>query len=136
MERTEDRVKDLWNNLEKNQQKKSEIVEYNASNASTTKKQDELIAFLESEVTRLRNDRNEECQYNQQLWEEINEQGEHQEVHENRDVFEEVSEIGHKDHEDSKPRISRREADKIVVPPWPKSHDLHGWKRVNCYRTS
>ena len=130
MERTEDRVKDLWNNLEKNQQKKSEIVEYNASNASTTKKQDKLIAFLESEVTRLRNDRNEECQYNQQLWEEINEQGEHQEAHENRDVFEEVSEIGHKDHEDSKPRISCREADKIVVPPWPKSHDLHRWKSL------
>ena len=25
-------------------------------------------------------------------------------------------------------RISRREADKIVVPHWPKSHDLDGWK--------
>ena len=94
-------------------------MEYSASNTSTTKKQDELITFLESEVTRLRNDRNEECQYNQQLWEEINERGEHQAAHENRDLFE---------HEDSKPRISRREADKIVVPPWPKSHDLDGWK--------
>ena len=24
--------------------------------------------------------------------------------------------------------ISRREADKVVVPPWPQSHDLDGWK--------
>ena len=128
LERTENRVKDLWNYMEKNQHKRSEIVEYNASSASTTKKQDELIEFLENEVTRLREDRNEECQYNQQLWEEINEQGEYQEAHENRDLFEEVSEIGHKGHEDSKPRILRREADKIVVPPWPKSHDLDGWK--------
>ena len=39
-----------------------------------------------------------------------------------------MSEIGQKEHDESKPRISRREADKIVVPPWPKSHDLDGWK--------
>ena len=29
---------------------------------------------------------------------------------------------------ESKSRISRRESDKVVVPPWPKSHDLDGWK--------
>ena len=128
LERTEDRVKGLWDIMEKNQQKKSELVEYNAGATTTTKKQDEVIAFLESEIERLREGRNEECQYNQQLWEEINEQGEQRGTHEKRDPFEEVSEIGHKDHEESKPRISRREADKIVVPPWPKSHDLDGWK--------
>ena len=128
LERTEDRVKKLWSDLETNQQKKSEMVEYSSSNTSTVKKKDELIAFLESEVTRLRSDRDEERGYNQQLWEEINEQGEHRAAHDNKDVFEEVSEIGHKGHDDSKPRISRREADKIVVPPWPESHDLDGWK--------
>ena len=118
---------------EKNQQKKSELVEYNADANATTKKHDELIEFMESEIERLREGRDEECQYNQQLWEEINEQGEHWNAHERRDPFEEVSEIGHKDHEESRPRISRREADKIVVPP---GQSLTTWMagRVNCCR--
>ena len=28
-----------------------------------------------------------------------------------------------------KSKISRKEADKVVVPPWPKSHDLGSWKK-------
>ena len=128
LEKTEVSMKSLRNLMDKNQQKNNEMIEYNASANATSRKPDELIEFLESEIERLREGRDEECQYNQQLWEEINEQGDYWNARERRDPFEEVSEIGHKDHDESRPRISRREADKIVVPPWPKSHDLDGWK--------
>ena len=40
----------------------------------------------------------------------------------------EAAESGKAESSESKSRISRREADKVVVPPWPKSHDLDGWK--------
>ena len=128
LEKTEVSMKSLRNLMDKNQQKNNEMIEYNANANATSRKPDELIEFLESEVERLREGRDEECQYNQQLWEEINEQGDYWNARERRDPFEEVSEIGHKDHDESRPRISRREADKIVVPPWPKSRDLDGWK--------
>ena len=127
LERTESRMKGLRELMEKNELKKSEIIEYKTSGSGTSKTNDEMVEFLESEVKRLREDRNEECHYNQQLWEEINEQGDNKNA-QWRDPFEEVSEIGQKQHDESRPRISRREADKIVVPPWPKSHDLDGWK--------
>ena len=87
-----------------------------------------LIGFLESEADRLRDDRNEQRAYSQQLYEELWENGERNANNEGRNGFAEVSEIDPRESGESKSRISRREADKIIVPAWPKSHDLDGWK--------
>ncbi len=128
LERTEDRMKRLWNDLEKEQSKNAGRTEYKEGSLASLKSKDEVIEFLESEASRLRDGRNEEIEYNQQLWEEIGEMDEHYKRHDGGGSHGEAGEASSKDHEESKPRISRREADKIAVPSWPKSHDLDGWK--------
>ena len=86
------------------------------------------IGYLESETERLRDDRNEHKAYSQQLYEELwtsEESGRHER---GGTATEEGPEHSRAEASDSKPRISRREADKVVVPPWPRSHDLDGWR--------
>ena len=85
------------------------------------------IEYLESETERLRDDRNEQREYCQQLYEELwgtEEYPEHEEAETGKT---ERAEAGRAESSD-KSKISRKEADKVVVPPWPKSHDLGSWK--------
>ena len=85
------------------------------------------IEYLESETERLRDDRNEQREYCQELYEELwgnEEYPEHEEAETGRT---ERAEAGRAESSD-KSKISRKEADKVVVPPWPKSHDLGSWK--------
>ena len=89
---------------------------------------DKRIEFLESETDRLRDDRNEHKAYSQQLYEELWASEDYGKHEEKGTAAEEVPESSKADSSDSKSRISRREADKVIVPPWPKSHDLDGWK--------
>lgn len=126
LESTEDRAKQLWNRLESEQTKKPNNMGNNESNSADPKIMGE-IKFLKSDAERLRKDRNEEMENNKQLWDEMEQMEEHQERHEGGGHFEEMGESSSKSHDD-KPRISRREADKIAVPSWPKSHDLDSWK--------
>ena len=77
------------------------------------------IGYLESETERLRDDRNEHKAYSQQLYEELwtsEENGRHER---GGTATDEGPEHSRAEASDSKPRISRREADKVVVPPWP-----------------
>ena len=86
------------------------------------------VEFLESETDRLRDDRNEHKAYSQQLYEELWASEDYGKREKGETAAEETHESNKADASDSKPRISRREADKVIVPPWPKSHDLDGWK--------
>ena len=88
---------------------------------------DERIAFLESETDRLREDRNEHWAYSQQLYEELWENKNERQPEEEENA-EETAESAKAGSSENKSRISPREADKLVAPPWPKSHDLEGWK--------
>lgn len=89
---------------------------------------DKRIEFLEPDTDRLRDDQNEQKACSQQLYEELweNEEYGHREV--NEEATAEASESSILESSESKSRISRREADKIVAPPSPKPHDLDGWK--------
>ena len=93
------------------------------------------IEFLESETERLRDDRNEQREYCQELYEELwgnEEYPEHEEAETGRT---ERAEAGRAESSD-KSKISRKEADKVVVPPWPKSHDLGAVGKANYCRMS
>lgn len=80
------------------------------------------IKGLESDTDRLRDDQNEQKACSQQLYEELweNEEYGHREV--NEEATAEASESSKLESSESKSRISRREADKIVAPPSPKPH--------------
>lgn len=91
LESTEDRAKQLWNRLESEQTKKPNNMGNNESNSADPKIMDE-IKFLKSEAERLRKDRNEEMEYNKQLWDEMEQMEEHQERHEGGGHFEEMGE--------------------------------------------
>ena len=91
------------------------------------KEKDKKIEYLESETERLRDDRNEQREYCQQLYEELWGAEEYPEYEEAETGKTERAEAGRAESSD-KPKISRKEADKVVVPPWPKSHDLGSWK--------
>lgn len=74
------------------------------------------IEFLESEMDRLRDERNEQRAYSQQLYEELWENegyGEHEEAETGNA---EATESSKAETVHSRPKISRREADKIFVP--------------------
>ncbi len=103
------------------------IYEMRDKSRSEVHELDEKVAFLESETDRLRGGRDEYWAYSQELYEELweNENGNQQRNEENTEETEESAKAG---SSESKSRISRREADKVIVPPWPKSHDLEGWK--------
>ena len=91
------------------------------------REKEKKIEFLESETERLRDDRNEQREYCQQLYEELwggEEYPEHEEAETGKS---ERAEAGRAESSD-KSKISRKEADKVIVPPWPKSHDLGSWK--------
>ena len=88
---------------------------------------DRKIEYLESETERLRDDRNEQREYCQQLYEELWGSEEYPEHEEAETGKTERAEAGRAESSE-KSKISRKEADKVVVPPWPKSHDLDGWK--------
>ena len=113
-ERNKDKfLKELSEQERANQKSNREIEEQNKK-----------VEHLESETERLRDDRNEHKAYCQQLYEELwgnGGYGEHEEAEA------EKTERGEALKAEAS-RISRREADKIVVPHWPKSHDLDGWK--------
>ena len=111
-------------------------IEYmNRESNQELKERDKKIKFLESETDRLREDRNEYHGYCQQLYEELNWGNEGYEENEEAEAGKaerseaktERAEASRTESSD-KSKISRKEADKVIVPPWPKSHDLDGWK--------
>ena len=113
--------------LEQEEQIRSRLDKINRDSKDEMNQKDERIAYLSSENDRLRDDRNEQRAYSQELYEELWN-------HEEYGTYE-TSEEAHAEAKSSKTeasesnsRISRKEADKVVVPPWPKSHDLDGWK--------
>lgn len=90
---------------------------------------DEKEAYLRQEdVIRLRRERNEWKEYYDNLLAEWT-YGDHgygeEEAHETRS---ETSEATASFIDSGKPKISRKEADKIIVPNWPKIHELEFWK--------
>ena len=111
-----------------NRERKSErIFEKLVDRERKDKEKDKKIEYLESETERLRDDRNEQREYCQQLYEELWGAEEYPEYEEADTGKTERAEAGRAESSD-KPKISRKEADKVVVPPWPKSHDLGSWK--------
>ena len=100
---------------------------YGESGTKLTSKNDE-IKFLESENERLRQDRNEHRDYCQQLYEEMMENNGIADDEGAEGTRSDISEVSKTDPSEHKSRISRKESDKVVVPPWPKTHDLDGWK--------
>ena len=113
--------------LEQEEQIRSRLDKINRDSKDEMNQKDERIAYLSSENDRLRDDRNEQRAYSQELYEELWN-------HEEYGTYE-TTEEAHAEAKSSKTeagesnsRISRKEADKVVVPPWPKSHDLDGWK--------
>ena len=111
-----------------NRERKSErIFEKLVDRERKDKEKDKKIEYLESETERLRDDRNEQREYCQQLYEELWGAEEYPEYEEAETGKTERAEAGRAESSD-KPKISRKEADKVVVPPWPKSHDLGSWK--------
>ena len=113
--------------LEQEEQIRSRLDQMNRESKDEMSRKDERIAYLTSENDRLRDDRNEHKAYSQELYEELWN-------HEEYGLYE-TTEEAHAEAKSSKTeagesnsRISRKEADKVVVPPWPKSHDLDGWK--------
>ena len=89
---------------------------------------DRWVEFLEPGTDRLRDDRNEHKAYCQQLHEELREIEEYAHHGEGEEAnAEAAAESSKLESGEAKSRISRREADKVVVPPWPKSHDLDRW---------
>ena len=107
---------------------RKKLEEEEQAKSSVNDKSKSEIEFLESETERLRDDRNEHKAYSQQLYEELWASEEYEKREKGGTTTEEGPEHSRADTSDSKPRISRREADKVVVPPWPRSHDLDGWK--------
>ena len=89
---------------------------------------DKRIEFLASENDRLRDDRNEHRAYSQELYEQLWENEEYGTYEVGEEAQAEAAEASKSEANEPKSRISRRESDKVVVPPWPKSHDLDGWK--------
>ena len=87
----------------------------------------------QEDVDRLRNDRNEWREHYDELiaqwtaeWDEkATEYGEEEETHEARS---EASEAIASFIDIDRPKISRKEADKVVIPNWPKIHELEYWK--------
>ena len=94
-------------------------------------KEEERSRRKGEDVDRLRGERDEWREYYDNLFEGWAEGGEEEvhdaeEIHEARSTISEaaVSEIDH----GSSSRISRKEADKVIVPNWPKIHELEFWK--------
>ena len=114
--------------LEEEDQIRSRLDRKNRESKDEMAQRDEQIEYLESEVDRLRDDRNERRTYNQDLYEQLWEYEEYGAHEMGEEAHAEAAESGKTESSESKTRISRRESDKVVVPPWPKSHDLDGWK--------
>ena len=112
--------------LEEEEQIKSMLDNMYSESNSELRERNKRIEFLESETDSLRDDRNEHKACSQQLLEELWDYEEHGRREEGEDANAEAAESNRIESGDSKSRISRREADKVVVPPWPKSHDLDG----------
>ena len=89
---------------------------------------DKRIEFLASENDRLRDDRNEHRAYSQELYVQLVENEEYGTYEVGEEAHAEAAESSKGEANESKSRISRRKSDKVVVPPWPKSHGLDGWK--------
>ena len=88
--------------------------------------EEEHEARLKGEdVDRLRRERNEWRDYYDELIAGWTEEEHTEEERESRSTVSEstASVIGH-----GTPKISRKEADKITVPNWPKIHELEFWK--------
>ena len=113
--------------LEQEEHIRSRLDKINRDSKDEMNQKDERIAYLSSENDRLRDDRNEQRAYSQELYEEL---WNHEEYGTYGTTEEEHAEARSSKTEasESNSRISRKEADKVVVPPWPKSHDLDGWK--------
>lgn len=95
------------------------LVEEERANIKSSKELEEKnkrIEYLESETDRLRDDRNEHKAYCQQPYEELWETGGIEEHEEAEAGKTEAAEASKAESSDPKLKISRREADKIVVP--------------------
>ena len=113
--------------LEQEEQIRSRLDQINRDSKNEMNQKDERIAYLSSENDRLRDDRNEQRAYSQELYEEL---WNHEEygTYETTEEAHAEAKSSKTEASESNSRISRKEADKVVVPPWPKSHDLDGWK--------
>ena len=87
----------------------------------------------QEDIDRLRSDRDEWREHYDELlaqwtagWDgEEHRYDEEEEAHETRS---EVSEATASFIDSGKPKISRKEADKVIIPNWPKIHELEFWK--------
>ena len=113
---------------EEEDQIRARLDKINYQSKNEMEQMDKRIEFLASESDRLRDDRNEHKAYSQELYEQLWENEEYGTHEVGEAAYAEAAESGKGEASESKSRISRRESDKVVVPPWPKSHDLDGWK--------
>jgi len=114
--------------LEEEEQIRARLDRINYYSKNEMEERDIRIEFLESENDRLRDDRNEHRAYSQELYEQLWENEEYGAHEVGEETHAETAEPSKGEASESKSPISRRESDKVVVPPWPKSHDLDGWK--------
>ena len=132
LERSEDNIARLRKQVDIMQKEKNESSSNEHENKERIKKWDELITFLENETDRLRDDIGTSNVPTANSYMRNYGETEHKlsitRQNEENNVFAELSEVEQRDFGESKSRNSPREADKVVVPPWPKSHDLDGWK--------
>ena len=122
--------REITNKEKKNEKILKELSDKGRNNRGSEKElqeKDRQIEYLESETDRLRDDRNEQREFCQLLYEELWGSEEYPEHEEAETGKTERAEAGRAESSD-KSKISRKEADKVVVPPWPKSHDLDGSK--------
>ena len=113
--------------LEEEDQIRSRLDWINKESKNEMTQRDKRIEYLESEVDRLRDDRNEQRTYNQDLYEQLWEYEEYGAHEMGEEAHAEAAESGKAESSESKTRISRREADKVVVPPWPKAGRVSSW---------
>jgi len=114
--------------LEEEDQIRARLDKINYQSKNETEQMDKKIEFLASENDRLRDDRNEHRAYSQELYEQLWENEECGAHEMGEEAHAEAAESSKGEASESKSRISQTESDKVVVPPWPKSHDLDGWK--------
>ena len=123
--------KEAKNKEQKNEKILKDLIAVERMNKESNqelKEKEKKIEFLESETERLREDRNEQRGYCQQLYEELYWGNEEHEGHEEAEAGRTERAEASRAESSDKSKISRKEADKVVVPPWPKSHDLDSWK--------
>ena len=123
--------KEVQNKEQKSEKILKDLIDVERMNKESNqelREKEKRIEFLESETERLREDRNEQRGYCQQLYEELYWGNEEHEGHEEAEAGRTERAEASRAESSDKSKISRKEADKVVVPPWPKSHDLDSWK--------